>query len=307
MTVESVARKDFRDALRSRWLIGLTLFFALLIGGSTALFYGVLLKGAGANSETLFGLTTAPGGLFSFSYAGMLGFVLALIALVTAHGSLIDERESGTIKLLLSLPNSRRDVVFGKLVGRTLVVLVSMLVGFVIAMFAMLFLGGQVMFASYAGQVALSGLLATSFVSIGIWLSATSTSQRQALFGTFGLYFIFAVLWSTVATGVPRVVNWAMDQLGLGTLSMTQVIEMRLFIKYLNPLRAYETLVAELYGPAVAARLFKASLGERLTIKGVFEESLPFYFNGWFILAILLAWIVVPPILGYLSFRKADL
>lgn len=159
MTVESVARKDFRDALRSRWLIGLTLFFALLIGGSTVLFYGVLLKGAGANSEALFGLTTAPGGIFSFSFAGMLGFVLALIALVTAHGSLIDERESGTIKLLLSLPNSRRDVVFGKLVGRTLVVLVSMLVGFIIAMFAMLFTGGQVMFASYAGQVALSGLL----------------------------------------------------------------------------------------------------------------------------------------------------
>ncbi|AKU08976.1 MULTISPECIES: ABC transporter permease [Haloferax] len=307
MTLESVARKDFRDALRSRWLLGLTLFFALLIGGSTALFYGVLLSGAGANSETLFGLTTAPGGLFNFSYAGMLGFVLALIALVTAHGSLIDERESGTIKLLLSLPNSRRDVVFGKLVGRTLVVIISMLVGFVVALFAMLFTGGQVMFVSYAGQVALSGLLATAFVSIGVWLSATSASQRQALFGTVGLYFIFAVLWSTVATGVPRLVNWVIEQLGLTALTAPQIVQMRLFIKYLNPLRAYETLVAELYGPAVAARLFKAGLGERLAIEATFSEALPFYFTGPFILAILLAWIVVPPLLGYRAFQKADL
>ncbi|KAB1192903.1 ABC transporter permease subunit [Haloferax sp. MBLA0076] len=308
MTLESVARKDFRDAIRSRWLLGLTLFFSLIIGGSTALFYGVLLKGAGANSETLFGLTTAPGGLFSFSYAGMLGFILALIALVTAHGSLIDERESGTMKLLLSLPNSRRDVVFGKLVGRTLVVLVSMLAGFVIALFAMLFTGGQVMFASYAGQVALSGLLATAFVSIGVWLSATSESQRQALFSTIGLYFIFAVLWSTVATGVPRVLNWAIEQLpGIEPMAGEQVALMRMFIKYLNPLRAYETLVAQLYGPAPAARLFKAGLGESLVLQPIFQESIPFYLTGPFILVILLGWIVIPPLLGYWTFTRVDL
>lgn len=308
MTLESVARKDFRDALRSRWLLGLTLFFSLLIGGSTVLFYGYLLKGAGANSEALFGLTTAPGGLFSFSFAGMLGFVLALIALVTAHGSLIDERESGTMKLLLSLPNSRRDVVFGKFVGRTLVVIIAMLVGFVIALFAMLLTGGQVMFTSFAGQVALSGLLAAAFVSIGIWLSATSETQRQALFSTVGLYFIFAVLWSTVATGVPRVLNWAAGKVpGVEPMASEQIALMRLFIKYLNPLRAYETLVAQLYGSAAAARLFKAGLRESLVLQPILKESIPFYLSAPVIFAILLGWIVIPPLLGYWSFERADL
>ncbi|WP_416838164.1 ABC transporter permease [Haloferax sp. DFSO52] len=308
MTLESVARKDFRDAIRSRWLVGLTLFFTLLIGGSTALFFGYLLKGAGANSESLFGLTTAPGGLFSFSFAGMLGFVLALIALVTAHGSLIDERESGTMKLLLSLPNARRDVVFGKFLGRSLVVLIAMLVGFVVALFAMLLTGGKVMFASFAGQVALSGLLATAFVSIGVWLSATSESQRQALFSTVGLYFIFAVLWSTVATGVPRILNWVFGKVpGVEQMGVEQIVLMRLFIKYLNPLRAYETLIAQLYGSAVAARLFKAGLGEQLLIQPVLQESIPFYLSGAFILAVLLAWIVVPPLLGYWTFERVDL
>ncbi|UVE51165.1 ABC transporter permease [Haloferax larsenii] len=308
MTLESVARKDFRDALRSRWLMGLTVFFALLIGGSTVLFYGVLLKGAGANSESLFGLTTAPGGLFSFSYAGMLGFVLALIALVTAHGSLIDERESGSLKLLLSLPNSRRDVVFGKLVGRTLVVVASMLVGFVIALFAMLFTGAQVAFVSFAGQVALSGLLATAFVSIGIWLSASSNTPRQALFGTIGLYFIFAVLWSTVATGIPRLFNWAAGKVpGIDPMAAEQIVLTRLFIKYLNPLRAYETLIAQLYGSAAAARLFKAGLQESLVLQPILKESIPVYLSGPFILVVLLAWIAIPPILGYRSFQKSDL
>ncbi|MFC7205112.1 ABC transporter permease [Haloferax namakaokahaiae] len=307
MTLESVARKDFRDAIRSRWLAGLTVFFALLIGGSTALFFGVLLKGAGANSESLFGLTSTLQGLFSFSYAGMLGFVLALIALVTAHGALIDERESGTLKLLLSLPNSRRDVVFGKFLGRTLVVSISVLVGFIVAFFAMAATGTQILFTSYLGQVALSGLLTASFVSIGIWLSATSESQRQALFGTIGIYFIFSVLWASVATGVPRLLNWVITELGMESLSAPQIVQMRLFIKYLNPLRAYETLIAELYGSAEAARLFKASLGEQLVLQPIFSESLPFYFSGGFILAILLAWIIVPPLLGYRSFEKSDL
>ncbi|WP_410766143.1 ABC transporter permease [Haloferax sp. DFSO60] len=308
MTLESVARKDFRDAIRSRWLAGLTMFFALLIGGSTALFYGVLFEGAGANSEALFGLTSTMPGLFSFSYAGMLGFVLALIALVTAHGALIDERESGTLKLLLSLPNSRQDVVLGKYLGRTLVVSISMLVGFVVALVAMAATGTQIQFVSYLGQVALSGLLVASFVSIGVWLSATSESQRQALFGTIGIYFIFSILWATVSTGIPRLINWAFEQLpGIDALTAEQIVQMRLFIKYLNPLRAYETLIAELYGSAGAARMFKASLGEQLVLQPVFAESVPFYFTGGFILLVLIAWIVVPPILGYRAFDDADL
>ncbi|KAB1197723.1 MULTISPECIES: ABC transporter permease [Haloferax] len=311
MTLESVARKDFRDAIRSRWLLGLTLFFTLLIGGSAALFFGYLLRGDGANSESLFGFTSTLQQLFSvfgFSYTGMIGFILALIALVTAHGALIDERESGTLKLLLSQPNSRRDVVFGKLLGRSLVVSLSMLAGFVAAFVVMAVTGTQILFTPYLGQVALSGLLATSFVSIGIWLSASSDSQRQAFFGTIGIYFIFSVLWAAVSTGVPRLLNWALQELpGLDTLTTVQIFQMRLFIKYLNPLRAYETLSVQLYDSAIAARLFKTGLSERLALEPVFAESLPFYFSGEFIFLILLGWIVIPPMLGYWTFKRVDL
>jgi ABC-2 type transport system permease protein len=39
----------------------------------------------------------------------------------------------------------------------------------------------------------------------------------------------------------------------------------------------------------------------------VLQESMPVYLSGGFILAVLLAWVVVPPVLGYLSFEKQDL
>jgi ABC-2 type transport system permease protein len=39
----------------------------------------------------------------------------------------------------------------------------------------------------------------------------------------------------------------------------------------------------------------------------VLQESVPVYLSGPFIFAILLAWVVVPPVLGYWSFRDRDL
>ena len=57
MTWSAVARKDFEDAVRSRWLWGLSAFFFAFIGGTTAVFFGWILSGSQgqATSDSLFG------------------------------------------------------------------------------------------------------------------------------------------------------------------------------------------------------------------------------------------------------------
>ncbi|MFB6130739.1 MAG: ABC transporter permease [Salinigranum sp.] len=306
MTWNAVAYKDFQDAARSRWLWGLSIFFIVFIGGTTALFF-TYLTGKGAAAKDLFGLFAQ--GWLSFSYSGFLGFALAFIALVTSYGSVIDERESGTLKLLLSLPHSRRDVVVGKLAGRSAVVVVPVLTGFVVALVALVATGTSISFGALLPQIALTALLAMAFVSLGIGISAWADTNRQATVGALGLYFLFAILWSLFVKGFPRLVYEATKRLpGVDKLSATNLVKMRLFIKYLDPLRAYETLVAQLYsGNAAAARLVKAGIQERFVLQQSFQHGVPFYFTGWFILLVLLAWIVVPPILGYRVFRDADL
>jgi ABC-2 type transport system permease protein len=282
------------------------MFFLLFFGGTTTLFY-VYVAGADASSDSLFGLFAS--GLLSFSYTGFIAFALAFIALITSYGAVVDERESGTLKLLLSLPHSRRDVVAGKIAGRSAVVVIPALVGFLIALLALLATGTRIVPGHFFPQIALTALLAVAFVSIGVGVSASAGSGRQATLGTLGLYFLFALLWSFVARGFPQLLSEVAKRVpGVEPLAGPLSIKLRLLVKYLNPLRVYETLVAEVYfGDPVQARLVKEGFFTQAQAQPVLQESLPLYLTAPFLFAVLLAWIVVPPVLGYWSFRDQDL
>lgn len=309
MTWQAVAHKDFQDAVRSRWLWGLSIFFVAFIGGVPAVIFGFYAP-EGLSSADLFG---AAGGIpllgISLSFSGILAFVIAFIALVTSHGAVIDERDSGTLKLLLSLPHSRLDVVLGKFAGRSAVVVLPTLAGFLVAVVGLYATSTTVEVTTLFPQVALTVLVATVFVSLGVGISASAESNRQATLTVFGLYFLLAFLWSLVAQGFPALVNAALRRIpGLEPLGGAAVAEFRLFVKYLNPLRAYETLVSQLYvGNVAQARLVKAGLREQLVLQEVFADSVPFYFQGWFVLGVLLLWIAVPVALGYRAFQSLDL
>lgn len=310
MTWDDVAHKDFRDAIRSRWLWALSVVFVGFIGGVPALLFGYYAP-AEASAADLFGAAASMPLLgLSLSYSGVLAFVIAFIALVTSHGSIIDERESGTLKLLLSLPHSRLDVVAGKFAGRTVVVAVPVLAGFLVAVVALFATSTSVDLSTFAPQVALTLLVAAAFVSLGVGVSAAARSNRAATVGIFGLYFLLAFLWSLVARGFPSLLDAVFGRLpGVDRMAAETIAELRMVVKYLNPLRAYETLVAELYADtALGARLVKAGFREQAILQeSLGGGALPVYFRGWFIFLILLAWIVVPAVLGYLSFRDADL
>jgi len=105
-----VARKDFEDSIRSRWLIGLTALFV----GLVALIAAVSLR------LSTGGQTISTNAFLSGNFMGLLsGTLVPLIALVIAYNSVSGEWKSGSLKLLLSLPHSRADVVFGKVAGRS--------------------------------------------------------------------------------------------------------------------------------------------------------------------------------------------
>jgi ABC-2 type transport system permease protein len=318
VTWQVVATKDFRDAVRSRWLWAVSGFFLTFLAGSTALFYLYLASGSGATSASLFGLFAS--GILSVSYTGLLAFAVAFIALITSYSSVVGERESGTLKLLLSLPHSRLDLVAGKLAGRSAVVALPVVVGFLVAALVMVATGTRVALGTFVPQVALTALLGVAFVALGVGVSAGAKSNRRATLSALGLYFVFSLLWTLVAQGVPTLVSEASKAVGGDALGTAASVKLRLFVKFLNPLRAYETLVAEVYFAAdsgagaggglpadVQARLVKEGLFQRQAAAQALGESLPVYLTGEFVLAVLLAWVVVPPVVGYLAFAESDL
>jgi len=306
MSWQAVARKEFRDAIRSRWLHGSTLFFALFLGGAAALFFGVLIGPENRQVSNLFGFF-ANLGVFSFSFPGLLALVLGFIALSTSYGSITGERETGSIKLLLSLPNSRLDAMVGKFLGRSAVVVAALLVGFVLTFVVLVATRTQLQLGSFVPQVALTALLGMAFVSIGLGISALASSNREATLATMGLYLVFAVLWGSISEGIPKLINYTAEQVGSGGVSELTRVKLGVFLKYLNPLKAYETLAAELYYGPARARLVSATFGEQAALGPVLQDSIPIYFSGGFLLVVLLAWIVLPVAVGYWAFENADL
>jgi len=68
-----------------------------------------------------------------------MSFFVPMLGLAISYAAIAGERDSGSIKLLLSLPNSRRDVILGKFIGRCAVLTIAILSGYVVvAAFALL-------------------------------------------------------------------------------------------------------------------------------------------------------------------------
>jgi len=302
----AVTKKDFQDSVRSWWIWGLSAVFITFFFTSAYIFTGdalgileAVLGGAIVEIEN-------PGQVTSDEFFGLLVEVTALlipiIAITSAYASVSGERESGTLKLLLSLPHSRLDMLVGKTVGRTGVVILPLLAGFVLA--AIPFLATEVEFKpeTYFGFALLTAVLGAVFVALSVGFSAGSRTNRQSIIGTVGLYVLFTLFWNRFANNLVSLLN---DQTDLETATL---IESHVLIKMINPTQAYKSLVFGLTtDSAVSARVGLFSGFTQQAYAQELGDSVPAYLSDPAVGAILLAWVVIPLALGYLVFREADL
>jgi ABC-2 type transport system permease protein len=299
MTWQAVARKDFQDAVRSRWIWVLSALFVALFAGSAALRF--VLGGGNASAQQNSGIVV----LFVRFMVEGAALLVPLIAVVVGYAAIVGERESGTLKLLLSLPHSRVDVVTGKVLGRSAVMALPVLVGFLIAGLVLLPAADGFALGTFVGFALLTVLLAVVFVGIAVGISAAANTGRQAVVGAVGAYVLSTTLWGPV-TG--QVAGWAKDLL---SLSETAKFEFQLFLKLLNPVAAYKTLVFSFIPgvPAVDARiqLFSFFLFPPAGAQEALGDSIPVYFSDPFVLVFLLFWLFVPIGVGALVFERADL
>jgi len=127
---------------------------------------------------------------------GGMSVFIPLIAIGIAYQSIAGERESGSLKLLLSLPNSRLDVVVGKFLGRLGVLSVAVVIGFV----SMLLATAVTFDGDIQADIILTFMLAVLlltvvFVGIAVSVSAFSESTFSAAIGGFGLFVVFQFAW----------------------------------------------------------------------------------------------------------------
>ena len=209
------------------------------------------------------------------------------------------------MKLLLSLPHSRDDVVLGKFLGRSGVVALPVLIGFFVAFLALLPAASGIDVLVYVQFALLTALLGVVFVGIAVGVSAAANTNQQALVGTGGLFSVFWFLWNFVVSGINRA---ATELFGLST---PQQYQFRLALKLLNPIQAYKTLVDGLFMSALNARIqmFGMIMGlipDQQAAQALGPELSP-VFSDPVVLAAMLLWLVVPLVVGIVWFREAEL
>jgi ABC-2 type transport system permease protein len=274
MTWQAVARKDFEDAVRSRWVLGLSVLFVALVAGAA---YITRPSGGGtASSNAVLNSIVVRDALVTT--------LVPLIALVSAYGAVVGERSSGSLKLLLSLPHSRADVVFGKVVGRAGAIVVPIAVGFLLPAVALLVAPAiQFQAADYLGFTLLVAVLGVAFVSIAVGFSSATASARLAVAGAVGIYFLFVPLWGAVRFPVQLYFGLSGGPSWL-PVSGQQFVQ---FLTLLNPTGSFKTVS----GAFLNGSLFTGEQARTHVAAAM----------------MLLAWILVPPLLGLLRFETEDL
>jgi ABC-2 type transport system permease protein len=265
MSVTTVARKDLADAGRSKMLWAVVILVVLSTAGITG----------------LLAVSTDEAAPQVFTLGFQLGIVtLPIIALLLAKGAITGERDSGSLRLLLSLPPARRDVLLGKLVGRTVLMLIATLIGgLATALVVVVLLGSGV--ALVGPFIGLLGLMGVAFVGLGIGISAASASDSRATAVAVGAYMLLVALWNLLYSGIQR----AAAAVGVAD-GAAQPVWLDL-IGVVPPNRA----AAAAFDAVVSGRTF--------TVDPIGSLWLP--------VVIMLAWVVIPAAIGYRRFNAADL
>lgn len=303
-SVRAVARKDFRDAVRSRGLLVLTLVFVVFFVAS-AYFFTDIVGNQVAQQAAQQGQDTPEitSDAFTSALTNVTTLMIPLVALVVAYASVVGERESGSLKLLLSLPHSRLDVVVGKTLGRSGVVAVPVLIGFLAAMLLFPLSPVSLSVGSYLGFALLTMFLGVVFVSLAVGVSAAASTSRRAVGAVFVAYALFNFLWNNV---VSTLASRLAEE---GMIEEAARFKLQLFLKLLNPTQAYKTLTTRMtVDSALNARL---SVVGNPFLRGAYAdalgESVPWYLSDAAVAVLLLAWLTVPLAIGYLAFEAADL
>ena len=278
MSVLTVAKKDFQDSARSRWLWALTVLFILFVAGLSYLFTEITSLGTTSENPGTAELLVS---LLSPS-----GLLVPIIGIVISYKAIVGERESGTLKVLLSLPHKRGDVVFGKLLGRSLSLSIAIILGYVVGLVVFATRVSNLDLASYAAFLVLTLFFGVVYISIGVGLSSLTASTSRALALAIGFIILFEFAWTAVPLILVFVVN--------GFELPSEFPEWAEFMATLSP-------------SAALSRAANGILSTTGDLNGVQASSDAFYLQNEFGLVILLAWLLIPLVIGYVRFRGADI
>jgi Cu-processing system permease protein len=253
-----IAAKEWRDRIRNRWVVAVAVIFALFA-------LAIAYFGAAQQGEVGFhGIETTVASL-----ASLVIYLVPLIALILGYDAIVGERERGSLELLLSMPITRFEVLLGKYLGLAAALASATVIGFgagVLPLAAELSANDTWHYAGFVGSAILMGM---AFLSISMLISVIATDRVRASGAAIGLWFFFVLVFDLLLMGALVV--------SAGRLSSSVFAA----ILMLNPADVFRLL--NIFSSEQVQNMYGLST--------VMPEGLT---NPWALLAIMLAWIVLP-------------
>ena len=272
MSWAAIARKDAREVRDSR-LLRYLLYLVVIVYAIAAYAYPV-------------GRDPATTSEFAGFATNSVGLIVPLAAILIGYNAVVGERATGQLALTLSLPQSRRTVLVGKLIGRGGTLAAALVVGLVVAAGLVVYPFGQLEPLSYVGYAVVTLLLGGAYFAIAVGCSLVTASKQLATAAALGVFFLFVVVWDFLDDGL-RVL---FDQFGSASGDLPA---WALFLHGAAPGQLYDRTVSGLF----VGRETGAYLG----------PDTPWYLGEWAALGVLGLWAVVPIVIGYWQFRRVDL
>jgi Cu-processing system permease protein len=267
----TVAGKEFKDGLRNRWLVSITLIFAALSLGLT--YFG----SAASGTIGIASLATTVASLASLAV-----FLIPLIALLVSYDSFVGEQESGTLLLLLTYPLSKTQLVLGKFIGQGGIIALATFLGFGSSALLLAFQPehGDVI-ATFSLFIISAILLGLSFTAIAYIISLSVSEKSKAAGIALITWFLFALAFDLALLAILVGIDDGLSQQGL-----TQIM-------LLNPTDIF--------------RLVNLSGLNSAGVNGALAVAIKAGFSTTQLLISLSAWVITPLVIAIIIFRRKKL
>jgi len=253
-----IAAKEFRDRIRNRWVLAVALIFAL---------FALAIAYFGASQQGEVGLRGID--VTVASLVSLVIYLVPLIALILGYDAIVGETERGSLELMLSMPISRFEILFGKYLGLAAALAISTVLGFgagLLPLAASMSAGDVLHYAGFVGSAILMGL---AFLSVSMLVSVLASDRVRASGVAIALWFFFVLIFDLLLMGV-----LVMSQGSLGSGVFAGIL-------MLNPADVFRLM--NIFSSEQAQSMY----GLATVMPGPLTDPAT-------LLAVMLAWIVVP-------------
>jgi len=277
-SIYSVAKKEFMDNIRNKWIIAMVIIFLLL-----TILSSYLAGGQSGGDGVLGGMEETVVTLLSIS-----SLLIPIIAIMLGYATISGEAESGSLSIVLSYPIKRIEVLIGKLLGLGAVLIFSTTLGFGVGGLIIAATVGAAEGLAFFLFIILTIILGFVYLSLSICISSICKKRVTSIAGGVMIFF-WAMIYGMIIFGILLASGISFEQFMTPGFSFPDWLFNSVF---LSPGDLYQMSVMEGFGISQAFG---------------FAIETPEYISLGLLVIVQFIWLIIPLLLAFFFFKRRDI